>query len=118
MLTLTRIYLEWTVGREPIADLPITRSTGGGESCCSSALVVGSRPMSENDDPVELGPASGSPDEVDVRFGHDLSQVQDANGVDLLLLEEHLKLTVEERLERLEQRVRQIAELRAGMRRC
>jgi hypothetical protein len=38
-----------------------------------------------------------------VRFGHDLAQVQDENGVDLLLLKRQLELTVEERLLRLEQ---------------
>lgn len=65
-----------------------------------------------------VGPPSDTPNDVDVRFGHDLSRVQDANGVDLLLLEHHLRLTVEQRLESLEQRVSQVAELRAGLRRC
>ena len=38
----------------------------------------------------------------DVRFGHDLREVQDDNGVDLGLLQRNLKLSVEERLRTLE----------------
>jgi hypothetical protein len=34
----------------------------------------------------------------DVRFGHDLTLVQDENGVDLTLLRANLALTVEQRL--------------------
>jgi hypothetical protein len=49
------------------------------------------------------GMSSASDAPRDVRFGHDLAQVQDENGVDLLLLKRQLELTVEERLLRLEQ---------------
>ena len=40
--------------------------------------------------------------ETDVRFGHDLTQVQDDNGVDLIQLRKQLELSVEERLLNLE----------------
>lgn len=39
----------------------------------------------------------------DVRFGHDLRQVQDTNGVDLALLKANLEMSVEERLLALEE---------------
>lgn len=42
----------------------------------------------------------------DVRFGHDLRQVQDEQGVDLALLQANLALSVEERLLALEESVR------------
>lgn len=48
----------------------------------------------------------------DVRFGHDLSRVQDENGVDLLLLEQNLALSVEERLLVLEDFIRFADEVR------
>ncbi|MDZ4697491.1 MAG: hypothetical protein SGI86_20310 [Deltaproteobacteria bacterium] len=54
---------------------------------------------------------------TDVRFGHDLSTVQDENGVDVLLLQQHMRLSVEQRLRSLEDRFRQIAVFRAGLRR-
>lgn len=41
--------------------------------------------------------------ERDVRFGHDLPQIQDANGVDLSLLRANLEMSVEERLLALEE---------------
>ena len=43
------------------------------------------------------------PEPTDLRFGHDLSQIQDENGVDLALLRENLTRTVEERLLALEE---------------
>jgi len=46
------------------------------------------------------------PEPKDLRFGHDLSQIQDENGVDLALLRANLALTVEERLLALEQMIR------------
>ncbi len=52
--------------------------------------------MSEVD---EGGSGNG---ERDVRYGHDLRKVQDENGVDLLLLQQNLTLSVEERLLALE----------------
>lgn len=48
----------------------------------------------------------------DVRFGHDLSRVQDDQGVDLALLRANLAMTVEERLRELEERVRFVESLR------
>ena len=46
------------------------------------------------------------PEPKDLRFGHDLSQIQDENGVDLALLRANLALTVEERLLALEEMIR------------
>lgn len=46
------------------------------------------------------------PEPQDLRFGHDLSQIQDENGVDLALLRANLALTVEERLLALEEMIR------------
>lgn len=51
---------------------------------------------------------------ADIRFGHDPNQVQDANGVDLLLLEEHLKLSAEERLRRLQAHSEFVEKLRGA----
>jgi hypothetical protein len=51
-------------------------------------------------------------EEHDIRFGHDLEDVQDENGVDLLLLKRQLALSVEERFRRLEQHAEFVAELR------
>jgi hypothetical protein len=48
----------------------------------------------------------------DVRFGHDLTRVQDESGVDLLLLEQLSALSVEERLLALEDFVRFSSEVR------
>lgn len=45
-------------------------------------------------------------DALDIRFGHDLGQVQDENGVDLLQLRANLELTVEQRLLGLENYLR------------
>lgn len=50
----------------------------------------------------------------DLRYGHDLETVQDENGVDLLLLREQLKLTVEERFRRLEQHAAFVEGLRGS----
>jgi len=44
--------------------------------------------------------------ERDVRFGHDLRQIQDENGVDLSLLQSNQKLSVEQRLLALEEYLR------------
>lgn len=46
------------------------------------------------------------PPSIDVRFGHDLSEIQDENGVDLSLLKSNLALSVEERFRALEDFVR------------
>lgn len=46
------------------------------------------------------------PEPQDLRFGHDLLQIQDENGVDLALLRANLALTVEERLLALEEMIR------------
>ncbi|MEN9577045.1 MAG: hypothetical protein RJA70_54 [Pseudomonadota bacterium] len=54
--------------------------------------------------------------EVDVRFGHDLAQVQDETGVDVLQLNKQLKLSVEERLLNLETTERRISNLPASRR--
>ncbi len=51
-------------------------------------------------------------EEHDIRFGHDLADVQDENGVDLLLLKAQLELSVEERFRRLEQHAQFVTELR------
>ncbi len=53
----------------------------------------------------------------DVRYGHDLSRVQDENGVDLLLLKKQLALSLEERFARLEQHTAFIRELQGTARR-
>ena len=53
----------------------------------------------------------------DVRFGHDLAVVQDAAGVDRLLLERQLELSVEQRLLNLEQQVSFLRELRGSAKR-
>jgi hypothetical protein len=55
--------------------------------------------------------------ESDLRYGHDLRQVQDENGTDLLLLKQSLNLSVEERLLRLEQGQEFLSELRGSARR-
>lgn len=52
--------------------------------------------------------------ERDIRFGHDLRHVQDENGVDLLLIKQNLKLSVEERLLALEDFVRFADEVHLG----
>lgn len=49
--------------------------------------------------------------ERDVRYGHDLGVVQDASGVDLLLLEKQLSLSVEERFLQLERHAAFVEEL-------
>lgn len=50
-------------------------------------------------DPAQPGETRTLPvAKADLRYGHDLSQVQDENGVDLSLLLANLALTVEERL--------------------
>lgn len=59
--------------------------------------------------------AASEPHVQDVRFGHDLSQVQDDNGVDLLLLKRQLLLSVEERFLRLEQHQEFVEELRGAV---
>jgi hypothetical protein len=53
----------------------------------------------------------------DVRFGHDLSEVQDHAGVDLLALKKQLALSVEERFANLEQQLSFLLELRGAARR-
>ena len=53
----------------------------------------------------------------DPRYGHDLQQVQDANGVDLLLLKRQLELSVEERLLNLERHLEFVQELQGAARR-
>ncbi|MBX3251767.1 MAG: hypothetical protein KF901_31605 [Myxococcales bacterium] len=45
-------------------------------------------------------------DDRDIRFGHDLDEVQNEHGVDLSLLRANLALTVEERLRALEECIR------------
>ena len=45
-------------------------------------------------------------DPFDIRFGHDLSQLQDQNGVDLSLLRANAQLSVEARLLALEAMLR------------
>ena len=52
--------------------------------------------------------------ETDVRFGHDLTQVQDESGVDLLQLKKQLQLTPEQRLLNLEQQLEFLRELRGA----
>ncbi len=52
--------------------------------------------------------------ETDVRFGHDLTQVQDESGVDLLQLKKQLQLTPEQRLLNLEQQIEFMRELRGA----
>ena len=42
----------------------------------------------------------------DIRFGHDLSEIQNADGVDLALIRANLRLSVEERLLALEAQIR------------
>lgn len=58
-----------------------------------------------------------SEDESDVRFGHDLRRVQDASGVDLLLLKKQLELSVEQRLLNLEEHLKFVNELKGSARR-
>lgn len=50
----------------------------------------------------------------DVRFGHDLSQVQDESGVDLLQLKKQLELSVEERFLNLEKQLEFLRELQGS----
>lgn len=52
--------------------------------------------------------------ETDVRFGHDLTQVQDESGVDLLQLKKQLQLTPEQRLLNLERQIEFMRELRSA----
>lgn len=52
--------------------------------------------------------------EKDVRFGHDLNQVQDESGVDLLQLRKQLELSVEERFTNLENQLKFMSELRGA----
>jgi hypothetical protein len=52
--------------------------------------------------------------ETEVRFGHDLTQVQDESGVDLLQLKKQLQLTPEQRLLNLERHIEFMAELRGA----
>lgn len=52
--------------------------------------------------------------ETDVRFGHDLKQVQDESGVDLLQLKKQLQLSVEERFANLETQLRFVRELQGS----
>lgn len=49
-----------------------------------------------------------------MRFGHDLSQVQDESGVDLLQLKKQLELSVEERFTNLENQLKFVSELRGS----
>lgn len=51
----------------------------------------------------------------DVRFGHDLSQVQDESGVDLLQLKKQLELSVEERFVNLEKQLGSCASFKARL---
>jgi hypothetical protein len=55
--------------------------------------------------------------ELDVRFGHDLSLVQDHAGVDLLALKKQLQLSVEERFVNLERQLSFLEQLRGAARR-
>lgn len=50
----------------------------------------------------------------DIRFGHDLSEIQNADGVDLALIRANLRLSVEERLLALEAQIRLADELDAA----
>ena len=50
----------------------------------------------------------------DPRYGHDLGAVQNADGVDLLLLREQLSLSVEERFRRLERQLEFLLELKGA----
>jgi hypothetical protein len=50
----------------------------------------------------------------DLRYGHDLSVVQNAEGVDLLLLREQLSIPVEERFRRLERQLEFLLELKGA----
>ena len=51
---------------------------------------------------------------TDVRYGHDLQQVQDETGVDLLALKKQLELSVEERFLRLGEHMAFVRELRGA----
>jgi len=55
--------------------------------------------------------------ETDVRFGHDLKQVQDESGVDLLQLKKQLKLSVEERFNNLSNQLEFVRELQGSAKR-
>jgi hypothetical protein len=48
----------------------------------------------------------------DVRFGHDLKEVQNESGVDLLLLQQQRALSVEQRFLNLEKQLEFLDELR------
>jgi hypothetical protein len=50
----------------------------------------------------------------DPRYGHDLSAVQNAEGVDLLLLREQLSIPIEERFRRLERQLEFLLELKGA----
>ena len=58
----------------------------------------------------------GSP-ETDVRFGHDLKEVQDEAGVDVLQLKKQLGLSVEERFRNLENQLKFMRELQGSAKR-
>lgn len=47
-----------------------------------------------------------NPKPRDIRFGHDLTKIQNADGVDLALIRANLRLSVEERLLALEAQIR------------
>lgn len=55
-----------------------------------------------------------NPKPRDIRFGHDLSEIQNADGVDLALIRANLRLSVEERLLALEAQIRLADELDAA----
>jgi hypothetical protein len=50
----------------------------------------------------------------DPRYGHDLNAVQNAEGVDLLLLREQLSIPIEERFRRLERQLDFLLELKGA----
>jgi len=58
--------------------------------------------------------AKPNPPTRDIRFGHDLSEIQNADGVDLALIRANLRLSVEERLLALEAQIRLADELDAA----
>lgn len=55
-----------------------------------------------------------SSEATDVRVGHDLEQVQDESGVDLLQLKKQLELSVEERFTNLENQLKFVRELQGS----
>jgi hypothetical protein len=56
-------------------------------------------------------------DERDNRFGHNLAEVQDASGVDLLSLKKQLGLPLEERFTNLEKQLSFLHELQGSAQR-